>query len=268
MILATHGILASYRGIDADAQAFITAANITDTTQQNAIKTLVSDLKSANIWVKMMALYPFVGGNASSHKWNLKDPRDLNAAYRLTFNGGWTHSSNGVLPNGTTGYANTYLNDYSQLVAADNHISCYVNTNGTSAEFPYIIGNYRSTSDSGLAIRTYGSSNGGTLRFYNYKQQDLTNTLSNNIGHWINSNKNGNFLGFKNNNVIINTSSTGVSANFNLYIGAIHIDGFPSSFSTQNIAFASIGNGLSTTEVANFYTAVQTFQTALGRQVV
>ncbi len=110
MILSLNGIIAG-RGsvaIDTDAQAFITATNITDSTQQSAINTLVLDLKSANIWSKMKAIYPFVGGTASSHKFNLKDPRDLDVAFRLQFYGGGTHSSNGYQPDGTTAYATTY----------------------------------------------------------------------------------------------------------------------------------------------------------------
>jgi hypothetical protein len=37
--------------------------------------------------------------------------------------------------------------------------------------------------------------------------------------------------------------------------------------SPQECAFASIGDGLTDTEAVNFYTAVQRFQTTLGRQV-
>ncbi len=44
------GNLGSGGGIDSDAQAFITAASITDATQQSAINTLVTDLKGYEIW--------------------------------------------------------------------------------------------------------------------------------------------------------------------------------------------------------------------------
>jgi hypothetical protein len=67
---------------DTDAQSFITAASLTDTTQTNAVNDLVLDLKAAGLWTKISTLYPMVGGNATSHKFNLKDPRDLDAAYR------------------------------------------------------------------------------------------------------------------------------------------------------------------------------------------
>ena len=96
-------------GINPDAQAFITAAGITDPTQISAINSLVNGLQADGIWTKMKAIYPFVGGTATTHKYNLKDPRDLDAAFRLVFNGGWTHSSTGATPNGTNGYADTKL---------------------------------------------------------------------------------------------------------------------------------------------------------------
>ena len=43
--------------------------------------------------------------------------------------------------------------------------------------------------------------------------------------------------------------------------------GTPSGYTTKQCAFASIGSGLTDTEAANFYTAVQAFQTTLGRNV-
>ena len=69
---------------DADAQTFFTAASITDTTQKSAVNQLVLDLKSANIWTKFKAIYPFVGGTSTTHKYNLVKPTDSDAAYRLS----------------------------------------------------------------------------------------------------------------------------------------------------------------------------------------
>ena len=94
---------------DANAQAFFTAAGITDTTQKTAVNTLVTDLKAANIWTKMKAIYPMVGGTAAQHRFNLKSPGTTNADFYLDFIGGGTHSATGYLPNGTTAYADTFL---------------------------------------------------------------------------------------------------------------------------------------------------------------
>jgi hypothetical protein len=59
------------------------------------------------------------------------------------------------------------------------------------------------------------------------------------------------------------TASTALNTS-SIYIGASRNN--PNYFSNQ-IAFNSIGEGLTDTEAANFYTAVQAFQTTLGRQV-
>jgi hypothetical protein len=51
------------------------------------------------------------------------------------------------------------------------------------------------------------------------------------------------------------------------YLGAFNNNTVASFYSTKQCAFASIGSGLTDTEAANFYTAVQAFQTALNRNV-
>jgi hypothetical protein len=117
--------------IDQDSTNFIIASGLSDSVQISAIETLVSDLKTYGLWTKMTAIYPFVGGSAASHKFNLKDPRDLNAAYRLVFYGGMSHTSNGIVPNGTTSYADTNLVPSAAMNNLDQHISFYSRTNSS-----------------------------------------------------------------------------------------------------------------------------------------
>lgn len=93
-------------GVDPAAD-FLAAAGITDPTITAAINTLVNDLVGYGIWNKIFAIYPFVGGTATTHKFNLKDPRDLNAAFRLVFSGGITHNASGITGNGVNGSYNT-----------------------------------------------------------------------------------------------------------------------------------------------------------------
>ncbi len=130
MFLATTGILARPSGgIDPDAQAFITAAGITDPTQQAAINTLVVDLKGYSIWTKFTAIYPIVGGVASSHAVNLKTP----GTYNLTFATGWTHSSTGMTPNGNT-YASTGININSVMSLNSMAFGVYSRTNSSGSQ--------------------------------------------------------------------------------------------------------------------------------------
>jgi hypothetical protein len=252
-------------GSDADALAFITAASITDTTQKSAINTLVTQLKTYGIWSKLKAVYPFVGGTASSHKFNLKDPRDLDAAFRLVFNGGWTHSSTGAKPNGINTYANTYFNPTSQsLSISSQHLSYYSRTN--IIENAVEIGAISSANVNflGLYVSLTSGTRAGLASSVRYNNSVIIDTR----GLFIASRTD-----TSNIKVHVNGStqasqsvpSTG-NDNFPMYIGTYGAL-TPDLFSTKESAFASIGDGLSDTEAANFYTAVQTFQTTLGRQV-
>ena len=265
MFLATHGILArtaSGGGVDPDAQAFITAASITDPTQQSAINQLVLDLKGYSIWTKFKAIYPIVGGTAASHKWNLNDPRDLDAAFRLTFSTGWTHSANGMLP--TNAWANTFLNGAVSLSQNSEHLSYYsrTNSNGTEVEIGHLLSGVYSL----LEIRTAGTSyftiNAGAFATYSdANSQGLyvaNRTASNVLNGWKNGTK-----------VVTTSTASSGTINNNIYIGTYNQSGAPDTgtYTKKECAFASIGDGLTDTDAANFYTAVQAYQTTLNRQI-
>lgn len=101
-------------GFDPDAQAFIDATGISG-AEADSINTLTVGLKSAGLWTDLKVLYPFVGTTSTQQKYNLKDPRDLDAAFRLTFAGGWTHDANGAKGNGTNGYADMHFDPGTDL---------------------------------------------------------------------------------------------------------------------------------------------------------
>ena len=254
---------------DADVQAFITAASITDATQQTAINVLVTDLKSANIWTKMKALYPFVGGSATSHKFNLKDPRDLDVAYRLVFNGGWVHSSNGALPNGTTAYADTKLIPSTSLTLNSTHLSVYLTTAGGGGDY-FDMGVEDNSYNNRLFMKVHGSGIQIMNNSYLIDYVDASFSNSTIVGHYINNRTSSNVINsFKNNTKILNDTakiSQGLSIR-PLYLAAHNFAGSASFLSPRRQAFASIGNGLTDAEAAAFYTAVQKYQTSLGRQV-
>jgi hypothetical protein len=277
-ILNSFIIPATGASVDPDAQAFITAAGITDPTQQSAINTLVIGMKANNVWTNMKAIYPFVGGTASTHKWNLKDPRDLDAAYRLQFFGGITHSSNGALPNGTNGYANTFLNPSIVLSNDSIHASTYFRTNfeGTRKEFGcsyvygdgdsfYTLGEHKIQPTPGNTSYT----NGGVSQGF------ITNPGITLAGNFIMSRtNNGSVNALKNNTASGSYSGASGNVNQDIYLMAANLVFTPDSISfyseltgKQQIAFATIGQGLTNTESLNLANLIQSFQTALSRQV-
>jgi len=265
MWIARTGIVSSSGGVlyDTDAQAFITASGITDTTQKTAINQLVTDLKGYGIWAKMKAIYPFVGGTATTHKFNLKDPRDLDVAYRLLFVGGGTHSATGYLPNGTDSYANTNFISSSILSVNSTHISYYSRTNtniGVDISSRYITG------DAGITY-IYIRDTGTSYSRVNAVGPDTVNSNSDGKGMYI-SNRliSQRFDFFKNTTkTTINTPSSGLPIR-EIDIASINFNG-SRSFGNKECAFASIGDGLTDTEATNLYTAVNAYQVTLSRNI-
>jgi len=241
---------------DADAQAFITAAGITDPTQQAAINTLVVDLKGYSIWTKFKAIYPVVGGSAAAHAVNLKTP----GTHNLSFASGWTHSSTGMLPNGAT-FANTNLNDNTILSLNSVHISYYSRTNENVAVIEM---------GTGLSDGLFIEARTSNVSYYRVHSTTLlTHADTDSRAFYVANRTASNVMNAWKNGVKLATS-TGASTskqNFNIYLGALNNGGTASFPTGKQCAFASIGDGLTDTDAANFYTAVQAFQTTLSRQV-
>lgn len=253
---------------DADAQAFFTAAGITDTTQKSAVNQLVLDLKSYSIWTKMKALYPMVGGTSTKHSYNLKNT----AQYQITWNGGGTHSSTGYLPNGINAYGDTGFKQASNFTSTSNaSIGTYLRTDTSITGTDMGAGD---TNTGAYGMLIYSSFNGTT--YYGCALGSSTigsgDSNSDSRGFYAVVRDSGIQRQHKRGNVTINTSETEAVAtisDINLYIGAGNPTAqYPANvYSDRETAFAFIGDTLTQTEIDNFYTAVQAFQTTLSRNV-
>jgi len=255
---------------DSDAQAFINAAVITDTTQANSVNTLVVGLKADGIWSKMKAIYPFVGGTATSHKWNLKDPRDLDAAFRLSFNGGWTHSANGALGNGVNNSAQTFLNPLDTLSAASYNYSVYSRNQISTVYAAIVYSAEVSEPDENGANFYYGTM---SLLFDNLSDPGSMQIQYGTEGYQSKVYASTNTIGFINVNNDAGTISLYKNGAAQTLTGAPYAVDLPNRTielaapAPMQLAFSTIGDKLTPTESLNLYNRIQTFQTTLGRQV-
>jgi len=262
---------------DTDAAAFFLVNTGLNTLQKTAINVLILALKSAGIWSRMIAIYPFVGGTADAHKWNLKDPRDNDSAFRLSFFGGWTHAATGAKPNGTNGYAKTFIDVHENCPQYSFHGSYYSRENlvpsgdhalfGGAPSGPGIILEFYSTdrlygygghtntagSPSGLALTGLSSFQGlFTLSFlYNnffkaYRNaSQIGSVTTDRYGYFPNNDPN---------------SSAG-----KLYLGANNNNETANLFSSYECGYCSFGWGLNDSQITAYNTIITNYLTSLTR---
>jgi hypothetical protein len=208
-------------------------------------------------------LYPFVGGTNAQHTWNLKNT----AQFQISWAGGATSSANGVQFNGMNSYGNTGFNISTQTNLNDFHFSFYSRVH--SAVNSIDIG---ASTDS--VLNYYIIQCTGTTTYNIINESSTAGTFPN----FADNNTRGLYLGTRNGTVVNawksgvkkatkSPATTAARPNQPVYIGAWNALGIASFYSAKQLAFSSIGDGLTDTEAANFYTAVQNMQIALSRNV-
>lgn len=244
---------------------FLRDANITDPTQMEAISYLVKELVDNNLIGKFNFIYPMVGGDATKHSYNLIDT----GLFRLTFNGGWTHSANGALPNGTNAWANTGFIPTNISGTNNAHLSYYSRTNSVVTD-EFVLGSQDVGNISAyLRVRAQSNTCEGGFGIYSNSQAHTFTTDSS--GLFTMNFQSATLRQMVRNKTILvaNTSNLPIikTSTNPLYLGCFNNRGTPAFYTNKECAFASIGNGMSNIEQALFYDIVQEYQTILGRNV-
>ena len=241
---------------DTDAKKFIDSSGITDSTQKIVLNNFVRQLKDSSLWTKFIAVYPMIGGTLSTTKWNLIDPRDMDAAYRLTFNGNPSCSATGVLFPTTADYANTHLRD-TVLTYNDNSISYYSGTQNTVDG--YDMGCY----DSGLPANEMAIYNSGDASNW-FGYYEFGPKPANTTGLFMFSSTASAITSYQNGIVKSLSSAPPVpgSTGYSILIGIVS---GASSGGKRECELATIGKGLTNAEALTFYHIAENFETSLGR---
>ena len=206
-------------------------------------------------------MYPFVGGSASQHSYNLKDP----TLYQITWNGGITHSSTGVLGNGSTGYGETNFNPDTAGADIDSFsLGYYSRTNNVATQCD--VGGQRAGGSTYCTVMVLSNT------FYlSINESAIPSAVLASTDKLIIGTRTGTNVVKSYRNAVEIASETGVSSI--LYDKTLKIMCYdsPSSglirFSQREQAMQLCMAGLDATEVTNLNTAIETYQTALSRNV-
>lgn len=264
------GIQASQ--FDPASVAFLAAAGITDNLQKYALNNLVTDLKLANLFTRFNCIYPFLGGTATTHKYNLKNPQDTNGAQRLNFIGGWTHASTGATPNGTNAFADTF---FVPGTMGNNNNTCiftYLRTNN-GGQFSVDLGVQTSGTSRWLIIPRWT-----TDQFFGDLPDVGTRVTASMVAvpptglFSLNRSGGQSLKAFKDGSQIGPTSTNFELGNYPfrpVLISGQQNDAGDAvvNFSARETAFVGIGTSLNDAEQAAIYTIIQRYQTALSRQI-
>jgi hypothetical protein len=202
---------------------------------------------------------------AAAYKYNLKDPQDTDAAFRLKIFGTWTFSPTGAKPNGTNAYMDTCLNASTHLTTSSGHLSYYSRTN---AILPgWLMGVETTAADrTQFIVRTDGAG-----AYYGRYGSNTIATINGttSLGLSIFNRPSSSDVRLYQSSGLINTTTYSASGlpNLTIYLAGNNSGGTANAFCVAQCACASIGSGLSDSEALALQTIIQQFQLNLNRAV-
>lgn len=257
---------------DVDSNAF----NAVNATNPTAIINLIGGLKQYSLYAKIKTAYPMLGDTATLHQYNLVNPVDSDAAFRLHFvaDHAANHTFNGYAPNGIDQYADTHLNPSTQLTLYSVSLGYYSRTNVSEAGIDMGAYHALGTTNPCCMLRVRYTDGKGRMYAYNgFSAADaaLTAVISDSrrftMGSRTANNVNKAFINGVQSGLTVTAVALNVTANFTIYIGANNADGTAASFTAKECAFAIIADGYTVIEAHNLNRVIHYFQKTLSRNI-
>jgi hypothetical protein len=245
---------------DADAQAFFTAASLTDSTQMSAINQFVLDLKSNSLW--SLGKYMYLGflGSASKVKYNLFNP----SAYQLTISSGWNYDNQGMQGNGSSAYARTGFIPSGNTDKNSQSIGVYSQTDVD--EFAISIGSL----DASTSVREYmiiKTSAYANIQLAAKGNYTSTGGVNDSRGFFlISRNSSSSFKMYKRASTILTNTTPETTYDLGIedYLNALNYSGTPLYYSGRKISLYFRFTGLNDTQSTNLNTCINTLLTSLS----
>jgi hypothetical protein len=247
--------------VDPDAQAYITAAGITDATEQAAVNQLVLDLKgtgsttnNTDVWSDSYTIYPLSPTSLTAAEYNLKDPTQ-----NITWLNSPTHATTGITGNGTNAYGDTNWNPTTEGVDIYNTGLTY---SGEYSNSDYAMGvlqasRYMALRNNNSTRIAYIGTSGSAVSFANTTRLVTTSSRTDKFLNQIY--KNG---VFESQNTT-SAGSTNLAPNANVFILALSNSGVLTAPFAGEIDFVAVHKGLSANQVQDLSDAITTYNTAV-----
>lgn len=243
---------------DPDANAYFAEAGISDSTEKNAVNALAAQLKSAGLWDKMDRIFPISPTSLSAAAYCLK------TRTTITWVNTPTHSSSGVLFNGTSQYGNTNYApsvDGTQYTANDAHIMMYNGNDFAPTGNKVLIG-------SDLQNRfTVNSSGDFVASVCSTAVLSETGPIDER-GAFVVTRRGATDASLYNNEYNVVNSNSGVATTTpsdDFYVGCRNNGGSPLQYSDCLVQFMTYGSGLTDSQQRMLTRIVARYQFALNR---
>lgn len=257
---------------DSDALAWATAVTAAGGTYSTPTLDAVSDFcvsaKANGYWSKINRINLICGNNLTAARVPLKVGGGASIDTNVSFVSGDYSESTGLTGNGSTKHLRTGLTPNGTLTLNDTHLAVYNRApNATGGQIGVGV-------DDGVSFfQIYSPLSTGTFFSDQYNSSGAAGRVSGAITApyrllVASRTASNSHVVYKDGaSVASNATSGGGLPNLAFYVFAANSNGTAGQFTAMPLAAYSIGAGLTAGEVASFSTDIQTFQTALGRQV-
>lgn len=256
---------------DAETSSWISRAEIAggvvSINTRFAIQQFVASLKSASLWTKLQEIGVFAGSNLSSALVKLKYVTAPNLVNSNFVAADYTETT-GLAGDGTSKRLDTGYNLLSNLPDF-SHMSFYTREATTGGSNRTMIGGLGPSATDQYTIISLSGNNDSTGRLGQQIQVQVAGSAI--AAHYMVSRQSLTDLRLYRNGVQLGsttvTATTLVKPNINPFLWAYNANGSAGGWMIARGCYYSIGSALTPAEALNYYSIVQTLQTALGRQV-
>ncbi len=253
-----------------DAQRYKNAVNNSgytlNGTEESAVDALFTDLNNSGLLGKIYAFYPMLG-YGQGQAINAKSEGDVRQwQYDLTFNGAWSFGAYGATGDGSSTYWTANYSYPTTTDLKDSHLGTYLTSQGTY-DYGWDMGVFDASNFYPYALMSmYEYYSGAALYDYDYSDGIVAYQPANykgnstmtydNITSKIVIYQNGNQFAKEPQNVESYSTTTMVAGGY---------DYSNNTYTDKTFGFITFGKRLNATEMTDYQTHINTFQTTLGR---